>query len=162
MWGEVLALFLVLFLLFYRMITKNFDKWEKAGIAFKPGHFPYGSVNIFKEKKNFAEHVIDMTKEFKEERFFGWFLFGKPMLMINDVELVKKIKVKDFSHFVDPHDENTSKVTRMGGDLDRLFNQNVTSAKGQRPKNPFSKLALLSGKFLRVQKIFARMMKKLF
>ena len=29
----------------------------------------------------------------------------------------------------------------------------------QRPKNPYSKLALLSGKFLRVRKIFARMMK---
>ena len=32
----------------------------------------------------------------------------------------------------------------------------------QRPKNPYSKLALLSGNFLRVRKFFARMMKKLF
>ena len=32
----------------------------------------------------------------------------------------------------------------------------------QRPKNPYSKLALLSGKILRVRKIFARMRKKLF
>ena len=32
----------------------------------------------------------------------------------------------------------------------------------QRPKNPYSKLALLSGKFLRVRKNFARMMKKSF
>ena len=96
MWVELLALLLVLFLLFYRMVTKNFDKWEKAGIAFKPGHFPHGSVNIFKEKKNFAQHIIDMTNEFKDERFFGWFMFGKPMLMINDVELVKNIKVSFF------------------------------------------------------------------
>ena len=39
---------------------------------------------------------------------------------------------------------------------------NVPPYEHQRPKNPYSKLALLSGKFLRVRKIFARMMKKLF
>merc|ERR1712223_543540 len=141
MWVEVAALLLVLFLLLYRMITKSFDKWERAGIAYKPGHFPYGSVNIFKEKKNFAKYIIDMSKEFKDERFFGWFLFGKPMLMIHDVELVKNIKVKDFNHFVDPQDEHTAKTARMGGELDQLFNQNVGSAKGEEWKDVRSSLS---------------------
>ena len=140
MWVEIIALLFILFLLFYRMITKNFDKWEKAGIAFKPGHFPYGSVNVFKEKKNFSQFVIDMSKEFKDERFFGWFMFGKPMLMIHDVELVKKIKVADFNHFVDPHDDNTAKTARMGGDMDRLMNHNVGSAKGEEWKDVRSSL----------------------
>ena len=40
-----------------------------------------------------------------------------------------------------------------------MFNQ---CSKVQRPKNLYSKLALLSGKFLRVRKIFARIMNKLF
>ena len=164
MWVEVMALLLVLFLLFYRMITKNFDRWEKAGIAFKPGHFPYGSVNIFKEKKNFSQYVIDMTNEFKEERFFGWFMFGKPMLMINDVELVKNIKVKDFSHFVDPQDEHTAKMSRMGGDLDRLFNQNVGSAKGEEWKDVRSSLTPIftSGKMKHMLKFVVDVSKGLF
>jgi len=154
MWVEVAALLLILLLLLYRMITKNFDKWERAGIAFKPGHFPYGSVNIFKEKKNFAKYIIDMSKEFKDERFFGWFLFGKPMLMIHDVELVKNIKVKDFNHFVDPQDEHTAKTARMGGELDQLFNQNVGSAKGEEWKDVRSSLSPIftSGKMKQMLK----------
>jgi len=154
MWVEVVALLLVLLLLLYRMITKSFDKWERAGIAFKPGHFPYGSVNIFKEKKNFAMYIIDMSKEFKDERFFGWFLFGKPMLMIHDVELVKNIKVKDFNHFVDPQDEHTAKTARMGGELDQLFNQNVGSAKGEEWKDVRSSLSPIftSGKMKQMLK----------
>jgi len=154
MWVEVAALLLVLLLLLYRMITKSFDKWERAGIAFKPGHFPYGSVNIFKEKKNFAKYIIDMSKEFKDERFFGWFLFGKPMLMIHDVELVKNIKVKDFNHFVDPQDEHTAKTARMGGELDQLFNQNVGSAKGEEWKDVRSSLSPIftSGKMKQMLK----------
>jgi len=154
MWVEVVALLLVLLLLLYRMITKSFDKWERAGIAYKPGHFPYGSVNIFKEKKNFAKYIIDMSKEFKDERFFGWFLFGKPMLMIHDVELVKNIKVKDFNHFVDPQDEHTAKTARMGGELDQLFNQNVGSAKGEEWKDVRSSLSPIftSGKMKQMLK----------
>jgi len=154
MWVEVVALLLVLLLLLYRMITKSFDKWERAGIAYKPGHFPYGSVNIFKEKKNFAKYIIDMSTEFKDERFFGWFLFGKPMLMIHDVELVKNIKVKDFNHFVDPQDEHTAKTARMGGELDQLFNQNVGSAKGEEWKDVRSSLSPIftSGKMKQMLK----------
>ena len=164
MWVEVMALLVLLFLLFYRMVTKNFDKWERAGIAFKPGHFPYGSVNIFKEKKNFAQHIIDMTNEFKEERFFGWFMFGKPMLMINDVELVKNIKVKDFSHFVDPQDEHTAKMGRMGGDLDRLINQHVGNAKGEEWKDVRSSLTPIftSGKMKHMLKFVVDVSKGLF
>ena len=56
-------------------------------------------------------------------------MFGKPMLGINDIDLVKAIKVKDFNHFVDVQDDHVSKTQRLGGDLDRLFNGNMGSAK---------------------------------
>ena len=41
-------------------------------------------------------------------------MFGKPMLGITDVELVKAIKVKDFNHFVDVQDDHVSKTQRIG------------------------------------------------
>ena len=46
--------------------------------------------------------------------------------------------------------------------LKRLAGLFLSGCRVQRPKNPYSKLALLSGKILRVRKIFARMRKKLF
>merc|ERR1711910_251272 len=33
-------------LLFYRYITKNFNKFEKLGIPYEKGHFPPGSFNL--------------------------------------------------------------------------------------------------------------------
>ena len=102
---KLFAALLLVFFLFYRMITKNFDHWEKLGVPYKAGKFPWGSVDFMKVPKNNALHHLDMCNEFRDERFFGYFLFGKPFLMVNDVELVKNIKVKDFGHFVDTQDE---------------------------------------------------------
>jgi hypothetical protein len=41
------------------------------------------------------------TSLIKEEDLYGWFMLGKPMLGVNNLELIKDIFVKDFNHFVD-------------------------------------------------------------
>ena len=51
---------------------------------------------------------------FRSEKIYGFYMFGKPMLGITDVELVKAIKVKDFNHFVDVQDDHVSKTQRIG------------------------------------------------
>ena len=100
MWLEIVALLVLLcslffswklfaalsflFCLLYRLITKNFDYWQNLGVPFKPGIFPWGSVDFLKEQKNNALHFLDMCNEFKDEKFFGFFMFGKPVLMVND------------------------------------------------------------------------------
>lgn len=53
----------------------------------------------------------------------GRFEFMMPMLLIKDIELIKKIAVKDFDYFTDHRtiiDENT----------DPLFGRNLFSMKG--------------------------------
>ena len=56
-------------------------------------------------------------------------MFGQPVLAINDIDLVKTIKVKDFNHFVDTQNEHMSKTQLIGGDLDTLFNSHLGTAK---------------------------------
>ena len=41
-------------------------------------------------------------------------MFGQPVLAINDIDLVKTIKVKDFNHFVDSQNEHMSKTQLIG------------------------------------------------
>ena len=79
-------------------------------------------------------------------------------------ELVKNIKVSAFNHFVDPQDEHTAKMARMGGDLDRLFNQNVGSAKGEEWKDVRSSLTPIftSGKMKHMLKFVVDVSKGLF
>ena len=67
--------------------------------------FPFGSANA-KEclmgKVNFmsADNML-AEGEFKDQKIFGYFMMGQPILVINDEELAKKILIKDFEHFTD-------------------------------------------------------------
>ena len=160
---EILAVFLVGFLLLYRYVTKNFDKWKKLGVPYKQGSFPSGSFPFFTKRRNFGDHIEKLCNEFKDERFFGAFMFGKPVLIVNDVELLKAIKVKDFNHFTDTQDEHISTNMRSGGELDALFNHHIGNAKGDEWKDTRSTFSpvFTSGKMKRMVKYIEDVSQKL-
>jgi len=155
--------FLTLFLLLYKFITQNFDRWEKAGIPFKPGRFPLGSINFLSGKKNGNEYILDLCKEFKDEKFFGYYSLGKPMLVIQDLEMMKAMKTRDFRHFPDTQDENISRTLRTGGELDSLFNHNVGSARGDEWRDVRSSLTpvFTSGKMKAMMKFIVEVSENL-
>ena len=119
MWLEILLVFLSLFLALYHYVSKNFDKWKGSGISYVKGSFPFGSYNFFG-----GRHIHEMNEEdhmkFASEKYFGYFLFGKPVLAITDVNLLKQIMVKDFDHFVDRESAEFGKTRFAGGDLDKV------------------------------------------
>ena len=89
-------------LMFYRYITKHFNKFEKLGIPYEKGHFPSGSFNLLRpDLTHMYEHLANLHKKHASERYCGWFLFGQPVLNINDPELLRQIMVKDFNSFVE-------------------------------------------------------------
>ena len=52
-------------------------------------------------KKHMNEFTTEDYKKFKQEqghKIHGWFLFGKPALSINDVDLIKQIQVLPLSY----------------------------------------------------------------
>ena len=103
MWLEILLVLLSLFLVFYQYVTKNFGKWKNLGIPHTSGHFPFGSYN-FLSGRHMDQVSAEDHQRFASEKYFGWFLFGKPILALNDVTLLRHIMVKDFDHFVDRQD----------------------------------------------------------
>jgi cytochrome P450 len=62
--------------------------------------------------------------EHSDKPYVGIFSFDKPSLLIRDLELVKKILVKDFQTFVD-------RTFTADERLDPLFGNNLTVLKGQ-------------------------------
>ena len=122
MWTEIVLALLTLFVLLYWYITKSFGKWKQLGIPYDAGHFPYGSYNLLAQKKNINDLGEEGYQRFKNEKCYGWFLFGKPVLGINDMSILKNIQVKDFNHFVDRSEPNAMKAFRSGGDLDKVWN----------------------------------------
>merc|ERR1712045_259796 len=66
--------------------------------------FPFGSEvswKVWTGKESGLKSQSDINGKFTNERFWGMYTFGKPILVINDVELGKQILVKDADHFVD-------------------------------------------------------------
>lgn len=60
--------------------------------------------NLFGRKSPYDNYLdIYNNPEFKDEPFFGIFIFHKPALMIKDPELIKKIMVTDFHKFGNRH-----------------------------------------------------------
>jgi len=129
MWIEILLVLISLFLVLYRYVTKSFGKWKSLGIPYVEGSFPFGSYNFFGETHYDVRSAEDY-KKFAQEKYFGWFLLGKPVLGINDVNLIKHIQVKDFDHFVDRQGIDVSEKMYSGGDLDKVWRLMLTSVVG--------------------------------
>ena len=104
-----------------------------------------------------------MCREFKDEKFFGYYSLGKPMLVIQDLEMMKAMKTKDFRHFPDTQDENISRTMRTGGELDALFNHNIASARGDEWRDVRSSLTPIftSGKMKAMMKFIVEVSENL-
>ena len=120
MWLEIPLILLSLFLVLYRQITKQFGKWKILGVPYAEGSFPFGTYNFFTSGKHLVELSAESHKKFASEKYFGWFLLGRPVLAINDVNLLKHIEVKDFDHFVDRQSKEGSDKRFAGGDLEKV------------------------------------------
>ena len=54
-----------------------------------------------------------IMSRFKNEDYYGTYMFGKPVLNVNNPDLIKEILVKDFNKFVDRNDTNMLKALGM-------------------------------------------------
>jgi len=135
---EVILLVVLVGALLYRWITKSFDKWERLGIVHEKPAFPYGTHNFLDGKKHMNEFTTEDYKKYKQEqklKVHGWFLLGKPVLSINDVDIIKQIQVKDFNSFVDRNEANFARSFNRGAKLDRLWGLSLDAATGDTWKN---------------------------
>uniref|UniRef100_T1GJ58 Uncharacterized protein n=1 Tax=Megaselia scalaris TaxID=36166 RepID=T1GJ58_MEGSC len=55
-------------------------------------------------KKSMLDTVVEIYRKAEGNKIYGIFENGKPGFQINDPELIKRITVKDFDHFVNHRD----------------------------------------------------------
>ena len=116
---------LVVLVAFFYWINRRQDYFKNVGIPYVPSTPILGSFkDALMGKTGIYDHMITLYNrpEVKDKPFFGFFLFHKPGLMINDPELIKKITVKDFNQFAERY---TSSDVH-----DPLGYYNLFSAKG--------------------------------
>lgn len=108
---------------FYEKFVKPAIYW-KVRCVFHVDLYPR-FVKVFVSDKNFLETVKDAYDEFPERRYYGSYQFFRPSLFLRDLELIKKITIKDFDHFHDHLSTQDEKV-------DPAVTQNLFSLKGQK------------------------------
>ncbi|XP_043511358.1 probable cytochrome P450 6a14 isoform X2 [Frieseomelitta varia] len=86
----------------YYYYTSIYNYWKNRGIPGPiPGPFLGNFWNVITRKYATATLVKNWYNEFKHEPVFGIYEGTKPLLVINDLELVKDVLIRDFSFFMD-------------------------------------------------------------
>ncbi|KAK4874000.1 hypothetical protein RN001_013360 [Aquatica leii] len=99
LWFVIIGVLLAL--LYYKTI-KPILYWKGRGVVYKKSYPIVGSLGIVLfQRRPFFNYVIDLYREFSNERYFGVYQFGKSALYIRDLDLIKKVAVTDFNHFTD-------------------------------------------------------------
>lgn len=95
----IFAAFLVFSYLKFVFWSKNY--WRRLNIPYIEPLFIFGNT----WKANFLESVSVIIKKIylnnKDKPLLGIWVYTTPMLLVNDVNLIKNILVKDFQHFHD-------------------------------------------------------------
>ncbi len=123
--------------LFYVYMTWKFDYWEKRGIPYIKGKFPSGSMPPMWGKRRHLNDVFEEHgKKMKDQKMYGIFFFRSPILIVQDVELLKNILVKDFDYFVDRNPANVlSAFKKTGTRSDEIWSKQMSSASGDEWKD---------------------------
>ncbi|KAK4874013.1 hypothetical protein RN001_013373 [Aquatica leii] len=116
----------VLCAIIYYKAVRSLNYWSDRGVVHKKGwHVIQNLKQLVFPKVSFFDAVQSLYQEFSNERYFGSYQFFRPTLIVNDLDLIKRITVKDYEHFID-HSGIISE------DLDPLMGKSLFNLKGQR------------------------------
>ncbi|KAL0892689.1 hypothetical protein ABMA27_014408 [Loxostege sticticalis] len=112
-----------------------FAKFAKYGVKhFKPLPLVGNMGPQMLQREHFVKSMEDLYFKFPDERFVGRFEFMSPMVVVRDIELLKRVTIKDFEHFLDHR-------TIITAENEPIFGRNLFTLKGQEWKDMRSTLS---------------------
>lgn len=114
------------------MLLKRYDYWKAKNVdGPKPTLLLGNMKELFTIKHHLGAHFKYVYEKTKHLPYAGIYLFHRPAIIVNNVDLIKTILIKDFIHFTDHgfyFDKKTQPVAN------HLFNVNGAKWKGTRAK----------------------------
>ncbi|XP_047529666.1 cytochrome P450 9e2-like [Vanessa atalanta] len=127
-----IGVLLAVLALYFRQIYSRFSKHGVKHMRIVP---MFGNMfRVLFRRETLADDLNRLYYTFPKERFVGKYEFITPTLIIRDLELVKKITVKDFEYFLDHRGFVDEKV-------EPIFGRNIFVLKGQEWKDMRSMLS---------------------
>nr|XP_015838530.1 PREDICTED: cytochrome P450 9e2 [Tribolium castaneum] len=109
----------------YYKIIKPVKYWQERDVTHARAWPIVGSLNqVTLKKKHIADAIDEIYQHFPNQRCVGYMHFTTPFLMVRDLDLIKKITVKDFDHFQDRLASKTIKT-------DPLLSKSLLSLGGE-------------------------------
>ncbi|KAK4874014.1 hypothetical protein RN001_013374 [Aquatica leii] len=110
----------------YYKIVRSLNYWSDRGVVHRKGWHVYQNLKQFMfQKVSIFDAILSLYQEFSNERYFGSYQLFRPLLVINDLDLIKRITVKDFDYFID-HSSILSE------DMEPLMGKSLFNLRGQR------------------------------
>lgn len=99
---QILCALGVVILTIYYYYSSIYSFWKNRGISGpKPTIFFGNFINSAIRKLSISETIKNWYDEYKHESVFGIFEGMTPILIINDLDMIKDVLIRDFSLFVD-------------------------------------------------------------
>lgn len=98
---DVFFIFSCGFLYLYIQAKKKYKYWKKKNVTQPDPTFPWGNCQGIGRTTCIGRILTKLYEKYKKEKFIGIYVFWKPFWVVNDLDLVKNVFVKDFNHFHD-------------------------------------------------------------
>lgn len=106
---QILLLVLALCLTYvYLTSARKLGELEAMGLVVDPGSFPLGSEPIWSALVKGVPFSRAFEKQWDKygsdgkSRMYGYYMFlGKQVIVLNDMDLIKDVLIKDIEHFLD-------------------------------------------------------------
>lgn len=98
----------------------TYSHWKRRGVPQLNPAFPFGNVaDTFKQRTSYSNRLAELHHQAVRDghRFVGIYTLLQPILLVTDVELVKRMLTVDFEHFVDRGAHVNEKRDPLSGHL---------------------------------------------
>ncbi|KAH8291112.1 hypothetical protein KR054_008817 [Drosophila jambulina] len=110
--------------------------FRRRGVPHDPPHFLRGNMEGFTQTRSLHQIIQEYYDKYRDSKapFVGFYFFQKPVAFIMDLDLVKRILIKDFSNFSDKglfynekDDPMTAHLFNLDGPQWRFLRNKLTS-----------------------------------
>ncbi|XP_044582917.1 uncharacterized protein LOC123263937 [Cotesia glomerata] len=115
---SIIALAIIIIIISYLFLSQE-THFFKHGIPHLPKQTLFHDLyDIFFKNRSAVSLLLKMYNHDKSAKYVGVYEFGKPVIVIRDLELLKSITVKNFDHFV-------NRRNFIKTDIDPLFSYSL-------------------------------------
>ncbi|XP_053683464.1 probable cytochrome P450 9f2 [Sabethes cyaneus] len=123
----------VIIMVLFHYASKKYQYFLSKPIPCVKPTFFFGSTGpIMFRRRDVTSHIRMLYNTFPEFKVVGFYDFMKPIFMLRDPEVIKKIGVKDFDYFMDHTPTMTAGSLDDQATNDSLFGNSLFALRGQK------------------------------